>query len=167
MLFCYQMADVTINETVFEEKMTNKSQRVITVILGTLLGTLVSGALCFPVWYFVNDYVRPSGFLAHWPALWGIIGFGFGAVGGFLIGLVVTAGRLGKTASGFTGLIINGLLIWTIFTILDGPNTYYPNDPVRRDFYYDSIGQAIVGVAVGLLISIFASYMGRLQSKMQ
>ena len=140
--------------------MTDKSKRVITVVVGTLIGALVSGVLCSPVWYFVNDNFAPSGFMTRVPVLAGIIGGIFGAAGGFLIGLVVTGRRLDKMFAFLAGIIINGLFALTpviLFAANDTPMN------ILRESYYDAIGQAIIGGIVGLVVSIFAGYMQRRQ----
>jgi len=125
---------------------------------------LISAVLCSPIWYLVNDNFPPSGFMAHVPILAAIIGFGFGAIGGLIIGLVVTARGLGKIASVLAGLTINGVLVWLVFAVLYGSNAYTRAD-VLREVTYNSIGQAGVGMIVGLLISIFSSFMEWRQSQ--
>jgi hypothetical protein len=144
--------------------MTEKSRRVMTVIVGALLGAVVSGLLCFPVWYFVNDTFSPRGFLTHYPAAAGIIGFIFGVIGGSIIGIVVTGASLRKIASILTGGFINGLLPLTPLLLFGANKT--PDDNLR-EFRYASIGQAFVGVAVALLISILASHMERRQTQLR
>ena len=138
--------------------MTNKSKRILTVILGILLGATLSGLFCAVVWYLIGYRFPLHEFLGDMTILYGLIGLLLGGSGGSIIGLIITSLRLGKVVSIIVGFVVNGLFPWFVALVLDGSNNA-PLHDVERLWNYSSIGQAIVGGVVGLIIAVFCNYM--------